>query len=161
MNDSAAGPAEFHDPLEDYEPKKFDDPLEQALVDEEIGNIRHEPFTVVSPETPVHEAVEKLANRHIACVLVTDDRKLVGVFSERDVLHRVALEYGTIKQRPIKEFMTTQPVFAYETDSAIAALTVMSMFGHRHVPILDLNDNLIGIVSPQRLTEFLQNHFAE
>ena len=60
MNESVSKQEEFQDPLENYEKKKFDDPLEQALVDEEVGNIRHEPFSLISPDTPVHVAVEKL-----------------------------------------------------------------------------------------------------
>ena len=60
------GPDEFDDPLENYEPKQYDDPLEQALVEEEVGNIRHEPYTTIPPDTPIHQAVDKLAGLHIS-----------------------------------------------------------------------------------------------
>ena len=161
MSDTIPDPEEFQDPLENYEPKAYDDPLEQALVEEEIGTIRHEPFATISPETPVHEAIEKLAGLHIACLLVAEQDKLVGVFSDRDVLARVAFEFDELKDRPVRDVMTTEPVYVYEIDSAAASLSVMALCGCRHVPVLDLNENLVGIISPQRVTEFLHQHFQK
>ncbi len=145
----------FQDPLENYEPKKYADALEQALADQQIGAIRHEPFTVISPQTPVQEAIEKLAGQHIACLLVGEKEKLVGVFSERDVLREVAFEYENVKDHPVSEVMTRDPIFVYESDTAASALTVMALCGYRHVPVLDINEKLIGVISPQRITDFL------
>ena len=149
---------EFQDPLKNYEPRKYDDPLEQALVEEEIGTIRHEPFATISPETPVHEAVSKLAGLHIACLLVAEKERLVGVLSDRDVLSKIAFEYEDIKNRPVRDFMTDDPIYVNETDSAVSALSVMASCGYRHVPVVDLNDNLVGIISPQRVTDFLMRN---
>lgn len=159
MNNSI--PDDFQDPLDNYEPRQYDDPLEEALVEKEIGTIRHEPFTTISPDTPVHEAVAKLANLHVACLLVAENDHLQGIFSERDVLEKIAFEYDKVKDSPVREVMTTDPIYVYETDSAIASLSVMALCGYRHVPVVDLNDNLTGIVSPQRLTEFLLQHFHQ
>ena len=161
MNEEVRDPDEFQDPLENYEPRQFDDPLEQALVEEEIGTIRHEPFSTISPDTPVHEAVAQLAGKHVACLLISEQDRLLGVLSDRDVLSKVVFECETIRDRPVRDVMTDDPIFVYETDSAVAALSVMALCGYRHVPVLDLNDNLIGIISPQRVTEFLENHFQK
>ncbi len=129
-----------------------------APVEEEIGTIRHEPFTTISPDTPVHEAIEKLANLHIACLMIVENDKLVGVFSERDVMSKVAFDYDAFKDRPVGDVMKINPVFVYDTDSAAAALSVMAFCSCRHVPVLDLDENLVGIISPQRITEFLRRH---
>ncbi|MDB4539528.1 CBS domain-containing protein [Saprospiraceae bacterium] len=160
MNKPEPEKVEFQDPLENYEPKKYEDPLEQALVQQQIESIRHEPFTVISPQTSIHAAVEKLAGLHIACLLVAENDKLVGVFSDRDVLRSVAFEYDQLKDRPVSEVMTREPVFVYESDSAASALTVMALCGYRHVPVLDLNEKLIGIISPQRITDFLMGNLG-
>ena len=161
VTESTPEPDKFEDPLEDYDPKDYDDPLMQALAEEEIGTIRHEPFTAISPDMPVHEAVQKLVGLHIACLLVAEDDKLVGVFSDRDILLKVAFEYDQYKDRPVRDVMTKNPIFVYKTDSAAAALTVMALCGYRHVPVLDIDDKLVGIVSPQRVTEFLQQYFNQ
>jgi len=71
----------------------------------------------------------------------------------------VALEYDQVKDRPVRDFMTTDPVYVYETDSSAAALTVMAVLVFRHVPVLDLDDNVVGIISPQRVTGFLREQF--
>ncbi len=161
MSNTPKDSGEFQDPPGNLEPRSWDDPLEQVLVEEEIGTIRHEPFTTISPQTPVHEAVAQLAGLHVACLLVAEGDRLVGIFSDRDVLARVALEYDQIRDQPVRDVMTVDPVYVYETDSAVASLTVMALCGYRHVPVLDLNDNLVGIISPQRITEFLQRHFHQ
>ena len=143
MSDSVSDQDDFQDPLENYEPVKYEDPLEQSLVEEELSTIRHEPFATISPETQVVDAVEKLSNLHIACLMVAENNKLVGLFSERDVLTKVALEFDKMKHQPVREVMTTEPIFVNETDSAVVALSVMALCGYRHVPVLDLNDNLV------------------
>ena len=149
---------EFHDPLENYEPKTYDDPLEEALAESTVEAITHQPCATIPPETKVRDALDTLSGLHVACLLVEEEGRLVGVFSDRDVLDKVALEYDTVQDWPVSEVMTRQPVYVYEIDPAAAALSVMAVSGYRHVPVLDLNDRLAGIVSPQRLTAFLQRY---
>jgi len=147
---------EFSDPLQDYDPKTYSDPLAKALADQTVAAIQTTPVATVTPDTPVHAAVEKLAGLQVSCLLVVKDGKLVGVFSDRDVLERVALEYDRVKDRPVGELMTTDPVYAYEADSAAAALSIMAVSGFRHVPVTDIEQRVVGIVSPQRVAEFLR-----
>jgi CBS domain-containing protein len=160
MTDPGSDAEEFQDPLENYEPRQYHDALEEALVEQEIGTIRHTPFTTIAPDLPVHEAVVRLADLHVACLLVAENDRLQGVFSERDVLNKVALNYDEVRDRPVRDVMTDHPIYVHETDSAITSLSVMAVCGYRHVPVLDLDEKLTGIVSPQRLVEFLQNYFG-
>lgn len=153
-----AAPEEFRDPLENYDPKKYDDPLEQALHDDTVVAIQHEPYESISPETTVEAAVKKLAGLHVACLLVEKEGNLLGVFSDRDVLNQVALEFDQLRHRPVSDVMTDNPIYVFETDSAAAALAVMVVAGYRHVPVLKVNKKLVGIVSPQRVTAFLSRY---
>ena len=68
------------------------------------------------------------------CLLVEEEGRLVGVFSDRDVLKKVALEYDQMKDTPVSELMTKEPVFVYESSRSAAALSVMAVSGFRHVP---------------------------
>lgn len=156
-HDTATG--EFQDPLENYDPAAYDDLLERALIEETVAAIRHEPFATISPDTPVHQALETLDELKIGCLLIATADHLTGVFSNRDVLDKVAEDYERLKERPVSEVMTADPVFVYETDSSAAALCVMAVSGYRHVPVLDMDQSIVGIVSPQRVTAFLQKHF--
>jgi CBS domain-containing protein len=159
-SDAARGvePEEFRDPLQNYDPKCYKDPLEKALAEETLAAIQCTPVVSIAPDAPVRAAVKTLAGMQVACLLVERDGRLVGVFSDRDVLDRVALEYENVKDRPVGEFMTADPVYAYESDSAAAALSIMAVSGFRHVPVTNFDQKIVGIVSPQRVTEFLRKH---
>ena len=66
--------------------------------------------------------------------------------------------FDRIKQRPISDVMTCSPNFAYESDPSGAALTVMAANGYRHVPVVDSAGRLVGIISPQRVADFVMAH---
>jgi CBS domain-containing protein len=158
---SPVDPEDFQDPLENYDPPNYSGGLEEALAEELATAIQSTPFTSVSSDIPVWEAVTLLAGLHIACLLVEEDGKLVGLFTDRDVLDKIALEIEEVKDLPLREVMTSDPVFVYDTDSAGAVLNVMAVSGYRHVPVLQSDGGIVGIVSPQRITNFLRQHFNE
>lgn len=159
MNDGSSREGKFEDPLENYDPKTYDDPLQQAIAEESVLSIQHEPHASIHPDTTVAEAVEKLAADHVSCLLVEEDGKLVGVFTDREVLNKVALEIDR-NDRPVRELMTENPVFVYSHDPVASALCVMAASGFRHVPIVDTAERVVGIVSPQRVTNFLSTHMS-
>lgn len=146
---------DFQDPLEDYSPPEFDDPIEEKLHDDPVSEIQSEPFTTVASDSPVSDVLMHMVGEDIACVLVEENGKLVGVFSDRDVLDKIALDYENLMAVPVREVMTREPVFVRESDSAAAALTVVAVSGYRHVPVLDAEDQIVGIASPRRIAEYL------
>ena len=154
-----SGNEPFVDPLENYDPKKYSDPLEKAIAEETVSQIQHRPHASVAPDASVAEAVKKLATEHVACLLVEEHGKLVGLFTDREVLNKVALEESSM-DTPVRDVMTTDPVYVYEDDPAAAALCVMAVSGYRHVPVVDNQERVVGIISPKRVTEFLSKHFA-
>ena len=151
----------FEDPLENYEAPKFDDPVAQALHDATVSDVQTQPHICVSADTSVREAMKLMAGRQIACVLVEQQNKLVGVFGDRDVLDRVALEYDAVTDRPVSEVMSTEPVFVQTDDSAAKVLSVMAVSGYRHVPVVDSDQTPAGIVSPHRIAHFLKSHLKD
>ena len=151
---------DFVDPLQNFDPPEYDDPIQQALVDRQVSELQIQPFTAVTPDTTVEAAMKELVGGDVACLMVAKDDRLCGIFSDRDVLDKVALEYESVSQKPVSEFMESDPVFVYDTDSSAAALAVMAISGYRHVPVLNLSDRLVGILSPQRVTKFLRESLA-
>lgn len=149
---------EFQDPLENYEPPPYADALEEALGEQPVTAMQAQPFECISPDMPVGDALQKLADIGHACLLVGEGDQLVGLLTDRDVLDRVALEFDEVKDKPVRDVMTANPVYVHDTDSAGAALCVMAVSGYRHVPVVSLEGKLVGIVSPQRVTEFLFEH---
>ena len=151
-------PSEEFDPLSNFDPKTYQDALEESLSENTVAEIRHSPHTTIRPHQTVAEAIQLLAAQHVSCLLVEQEGKLMGVFSDRDALNKAALEPENM-QRPVREVMNANPTYVYDQDPVAAALCVMAVAGYRHVPVLDLNEKVVGIVSPQRVTEFLSTHF--
>jgi len=147
---------EFEDPLSNYDEPTYADELERAMAEDTMAAMVTTPVTTVSADTSVQEVLRMMIELDIACMLVTEQEHLLGIFSERDVLTKVAGDYAKVKDKPIRDVMTTGPVVVYETASPAKALNLMAVGGFRHVPILDVDDKVVGIVGPRRVTHYLQ-----
>lgn len=158
MSTKSPGGSEFTDPLSDYSPPTYRDALEEALAEQPVSHIQHQPHASIRPDQTVAEAIQCLASQQVACLLVEQEGQLLGVFTNRDVLNKVALEPECLSL-PVSDVMTKHPVYVYEDDPTAAALCVMAVCGHRHVPVVDVHETVVGIVTPQRITEFLLGYF--
>ncbi len=149
---------EFADPLENYDAPDYADPLEEALDTRRVSDLQAQPCETISVDTTVADAVKKLATIHHACLLVEEGGRLAGMFTDRDLLDRVVLEYQECRDQPVHTVMIPDPVYVSESDSPAAVLAVMAVSGYRHVPVLDADGMIAGVVSPRRITEFLLEH---
>jgi CBS domain-containing protein len=97
------------------------------------------------PETTVSTAAKLMAKRNVGAVMVLDDRRLVGIFTERDAVFRViarGLDYHTAR---LADVMTTEPITVAPDKLFGYALLVMHENGFRHLPVIE-NGQLIGVV---------------
>ena len=111
----------------------------------------------LSPETSVREAARRMADRRIGAVLVNDGNRLVGIFTERDVMTRVVAAGLDPDRTEIRQVMTPDPATAAPEQRALDALKLMHEGGFRHLPVVE-DGRAIGIVS---LRDFLAGEFAE
>ena len=97
----------------------------------------------------------------VACLsmLVVDEGRVVGILTERDVLEKVAEQYPRLANRPVSEVMTVDPAVVYESDPAAAAVASIAVAGHRHVPVLGMDKQIIGVIGPRRVFDFVEKHF--
>ncbi|QEG01805.1 inosine 5'-monophosphate dehydrogenase [Stieleria maiorica] len=153
-------PAESIDPLSNFEPADYDSELERALAEDAVAEIDAKPYLQISPYATVQEAVEMLHDSGAASLLVVDSDRLVGIFTERDVLEKVVERYPRICSRPVEEFMTRDPTIVYQSDPSAAAAAAIAVAGHRHVPVLDMDERIQGIISPRRMFAFMERHFS-
>ena len=95
---------------------------------------------VASPETvdasvDVNDAIRRMHDKGIDCVLVTDGGRLVGIFTDRDAVVKVA---GLDREpRPIATLMTRDPVVLRHDETIAVAINKMAVGGFRHIPIVD------------------------
>jgi len=95
----------------------------------------------------VSDAVQVMSERRIGSVVIVDDEdKPIGIFTERDLLIKVLGE-GRPLNLKLEEVMTPKPIVAKNDWPAAKALETMIANGFRHLPIVDDSGRLIGIVS--------------
>ena len=100
----------------------------------------------MTPDVPVREVLAQMAAKHIGCVLIEENAKLLGVFSERDALNKVSLDQKNLT-RPVADFMTVSPATATKSDSIGFVLQAMDLGGYRHLPIVNSANIAVGIIS--------------
>ena len=109
--------------------------------------VRDQNPVTLSPDNTVKEACERMRDRRIGAVLVTDqDNHLVGIFTGRDAVCSVLAEGRDAAQTRLAEVMTPDPDTIEPGRIAIDALRLMQDGGYRHVPITD-GKRVVGIVS--------------
>ena len=96
--------------------------------------------------TSVMEAANLLAERRIGALPVLDGDRVVGIFSERDLLYCIAHEGAAALDRPVGEVMTSPPVTVSRNTDALEALGLMTRRRVRHLPVVD-KDRMIGFIS--------------
>jgi CBS domain-containing protein len=110
-----------------------------------VAALRPHPAPTTTPDASVAEVVETMRNRHEDCVLVTDDERVVGIFTERDAVLKLAGR--SLDGVTIGEAMTRDPVVLHAEDPVAAAIRTMAVGGFRHVPLVDDAGRGTGLVS--------------
>ena len=105
----------------------------------------------IAPDTSVAEAVHKMHQFNIGALLVTEGERLVGIFTERDVLLRVVNEELDPKSTRVAQVMTPNPLAVKPTTTAEEAMRVVTEKRVRHLPVVE-DGRLAGLVSSGDLT---------
>jgi CBS domain-containing protein len=105
-------------------------------------------------EATAEHAIRTMLDRHVGAVAVIDENHRVGgIFTERDVLRRLALEERAPRDIAIREVMTTPVEMATRATPAAEALATMVERHYRHLPIVDDDGRLLGMLSIRNLLE--------
>jgi CBS domain-containing protein len=104
------------------------------LLGEHLDDLGAPPPLTVSPETPVDVAIARMQAAEADCVLVTVDDRLVGIFTDRDAVLKVAGK--PIGANKVGDFMTPDPVVLRQDDPIALAINKMAVGGFRHIPIV-------------------------
>lgn len=100
-----------------------------------------------TPDSTVFAAIEKMAEKNVGALPVMDGGKLVGIVSERDYTRNVILKGKSSKETPVSSIMSTELVTIKPNDSVAESLQTMSANRVRHLPVLDGDNKMIGIVT--------------
>ena len=111
-----------------------------------IQNKIEQNFFTISPESTVLEAISLMADKGIGALVVTDQDKVVGIFSERDYTRKIILMERTSKETTVSEIMTAKVLTVTKSNSVEDCLNLMTDRHLRHLPVVE-NDKLIGLIS--------------
>lgn len=114
-----------------------------------------------APQTSVCEAAKLMATKNVGAIMVVENERLVGIFTERDALVRVIAKGRDTQTTRLAEVMTSEPQTVDPNKTFGYALLMMHESGFRHVPVVE-NDKLVGIVSSRNaLDPDLEEFVAE
>lgn len=99
-----------------------------------------------SPQDSALDAAASLAERRIGAMPVMDGSRLVGIFSERDLLYCVARDGGEALEKSVADMMTSPAITIERGAGVLGALSLMTQRRIRHLPVMD-GDRLVGFVS--------------
>ena len=132
--------------------------LHGTLKNERIQHLTKRPPVMVPSGTPLKTVLETLKQQRRGCVIVQSNHKVIGLFTERDLLTRV-IEPRLSLQTPIDQVMTPNPMTLPLTASVAEAIQLMSQKGYRNIPMVDEQGGVQGIISVRDILKFLAEHF--
>jgi CBS domain-containing protein len=95
----------------------------------------------------VREAAKAMAEANVGCTAVMEGRRLIGLFTERDLLKRVLLLDLAVDETKVGEVMTREVVVAQQEQTVLDAHMLMKRHHIRHLPVLDAQGLLVGVLS--------------
>lgn len=119
------------------------------------------PVVCLPSTAMVSEAIQSMVEQRVGIVMIVDDGRLAGVFSERDVLVKVAAAGIGISTTPVSDLMTKNPQTLRPHDELVYALNQMSVGGFRHVPIVDDNNHPVAVVSMRDIVEYIVSLYPD
>ena len=147
-----------------WEPtRRLSDGFDARLLREPLSVMPVQRPLTLSPGATVTEAMRAMQREHRGCVLVTDDgtvrSKLIGIFTERDVLFRIVDKGRNPAALPIGDVMTANPENLSARATVAYVLNKMSVGGFRHVPVVDDEHRPVSVISVREVVNFLVNAF--
>ena len=134
--------------------------IEQAILHDTIDSLQLGQAISVPRDATLQRAIETLQREHIGCVLVVDaDGRLNGIFTERDLLTRVAGRHLDWARERVGDYMTPDPEALWPGDRIAWALNLMSIGGYRHVPLTDEAGRPVGVVSIKDIVALIVDLF--
>src|SRR5262249_4932100 len=111
----------------------------------------------VRPAQTVAEAVQRMRQARVGCVLVCEGEQMVGILTERDLMRRV-LAAGKPLTLPVAECMTPNPVVVHRKETIGSAIRRMEEGGYRHLPVVDESGRLVGVLAVKQIVRYLAEH---
>jgi len=127
------------------------------MTDVFVGRLMSSPVVSVTPDTPVQEAATRLLDRDISSLVVTDDENdLIGILTTTDFVRMIADETAAA-ETTVADYMTTSVVTVTANDSVEDVAETMVQRGFHHLPVVDDESGVIGMVTTTDVTAYVSH----
>ncbi len=110
------------------------------------------------PQTPLSEVIELMVETKSGYAVITDNEKVVGIFTETDVTRKI-LGKSVDLSTPVCNYMSSNPTLLTLTDTVGEAIDIMAKKSIYHLPLVDEHVNLKGMLSVRTLIRFLAEYY--
>lgn len=136
--------------------------LESSLLHCPLGELPQlQPPLQVPPETSIRDVIQRMIERRVGCITIVDSGRLVGVFSERDVLTKVATTGIDQDNTPVSRLMTRDPQTLSFDSPLVYALHQMTIGGYRHIPLVDEQHQPVAVISMRDIVAYLVHLYPD
>ncbi len=120
----------------------------KKIIDQNPEGVLH----TVDVKGTVYDALEVMAKSDTGAILVSENGKIVGIFTERDYSRNGEIKGRSAKDTPIKDMMTQKMLMVKSDTTAEQCINLMTRYHVRHLPVIE-NDKVIGVVSLRKLAD--------
>jgi CBS domain-containing protein len=121
----------------------------------QLSDVMRPDFIEVAPEDTLGEVAERMTAGNVGAVVVKDFGTLIGILTERDLLKAMAARVHSSEAR-VRQWMTADPVTVSADTDLGKASRLMVERGFRHLPVLDDDGHVAGVVSLRRVVSAVQ-----
>ncbi len=132
--------------------------VEELLNEKKVFQVPKGDPIFASPDITVQKAIEIMQQEHHGYIVLVNNKKVIGVFTETDVSRKI-LDHSINWDSPVSEFMTANPITIKKDDSVGKAIALMGEGRVYHLPIVDDKGNLEEVLSVRALIRFLAEFY--
>jgi CBS domain-containing protein len=133
----------------------------ETLAAATIGDLAPRPPARVPSDAPMWKVVEEMSSKGRGAVLVEHEGKLVGIFTERDLLNRLDHADPLWSHAIVGDVMTPEPMVIRRDDTLAEALRRLLEGRRRHLPIVDDHKRALGLISIRDILTYVAGRFPE
>ena len=118
-------------------------------------------FITLNENVTLREAINNIQKQHVGCILLENDGKISGIFTERDIVQKIVGNRHDLDKEYVIDYMTIKPDVLHANDAIGFALNKMIEGGYRHIPITNKSGKPVGVISMQDIINHLGDYFYE
>jgi len=135
-------------------------PVDKLLNDEKINQVAMPKYLDAPPDISIERAVELMQEKRHGYVILTENKKVVGIFTETDLIRKV-LGNKVSWDSPIRSVMSPKPILLTANDSVGKAIDIMGEHRFYHIPIVNDKEEITSVVSVRSIIRFLAEYYPD